>query len=78
MVYEQRANNDEKRSSYEQDRITQAKQIMKPFVLRRLKSEVSYRSFFLYFGNAANSDRIGKKVSEKSKIGNFREVNRIF
>ncbi|XP_053396999.1 SWI/SNF-related matrix-associated actin-dependent regulator of chromatin subfamily A containing DEAD/H box 1A-like [Mercenaria mercenaria] len=35
-----RTNNDEKRSRYEQDRIVQAKQIMKPFVLRRLKSEV--------------------------------------
>ncbi|KAH3718705.1 hypothetical protein DPMN_061511 [Dreissena polymorpha] len=35
-----RTNGDEKRSSYEQDRIAQAKKIMTPFVLRRLKSEV--------------------------------------
>lgn len=35
-----RTNNDEKRSRYEQERIAQAKQIMRPFVLRRLKSEV--------------------------------------
>lgn len=35
-----RTNNDEKRSRYEQDRIAHAKQIMRPFVLRRLKSEV--------------------------------------
>ncbi|KAL4233687.1 ATP-dependent helicase smarcad1 [Mactra antiquata] len=35
-----RTNNDEKRSKYEQQRIAHAKQIMRPFVLRRLKSEV--------------------------------------
>ena len=32
--------NDEGRSSYEKDRIKHAKRIMKPFFLRRLKSEV--------------------------------------
>ncbi|WAR07391.1 SMRCD-like protein [Mya arenaria] len=35
-----KTNSDEKRSRYEQDRIAQAKKIMTPFVLRRLKSEV--------------------------------------
>lgn len=35
-----RAGGEEKRSQYEQERIAHAKRIMKPFVLRRLKSEV--------------------------------------
>ena len=35
-----RLNEDSERSTYEKDRIAHAKQIMKPFFLRRLKSEV--------------------------------------
>ena len=35
-----RTNEQNERSAYEKDRIAHAKQIMKPFFLRRLKSEV--------------------------------------
>ena len=41
VVWFQRTSGDEKRSSYEEERIMHAKRILKPFVLRRLKSEVS-------------------------------------
>ncbi len=36
----QKANDDGDRSKYEKDRIAHAKRIMRPFFLRRLKSEV--------------------------------------
>ena len=36
----QRTNDSSQRSKYEKDRIAHAKRIMKPFFLRRLKSEV--------------------------------------
>ena len=36
----QKSGEDNERSSYEKDRIKHAKRIMKPFFLRRLKSEV--------------------------------------
>lgn len=46
-LYFQRAGDEGKRSSYEEERILHAKQILKPFVLRRLKSEVSGANAFL-------------------------------
>ena len=47
-TYLQRRGNDEKRSGYEQERIEHAKRIMKPFVLRRLKSEVSLTFYIVW------------------------------
>lgn len=38
----QRGVDDKAKSKYERERIQQAKRIMRPFVLRRLKSEVKF------------------------------------
>ena len=40
ILFQKAAGVDEERSKYEMDRIQHAKRIMKPFFLRRLKSEV--------------------------------------
>ena len=40
ILFQKAAGGDEERSKYEMDRIQHAKRIMKPFFLRRLKSEV--------------------------------------
>lgn len=37
----------EEQSPFERDRISQAKLIMKPFILRRIKSDVSLQTDFL-------------------------------
>ena len=37
------------RSSYYQDQVAKAKEIMQPFILRRLKNEVHIKVFFCFF-----------------------------
>lgn len=44
---DQSANNTPIRSSFEEERLVQAKSLLQPFCLRRLKSQVSFQTFQL-------------------------------